>query len=161
MVASPSERSTLSCRVIRSLLIYFKEQYGAARLDKALQSADLPAGIDEAFFDDQERWLDAEVALRLIDTLAEAANDPLFARLAGRRTVARDVLGRLYTVMRAFGSTMLCYSKAAELSHLYNRAGTFSCRALGKRKVEVTYRAAQRESARNACQLRIGQFEAF
>ncbi len=150
----------LSVRVIKSLLVFFRETYGQDRLAAAIAGAQLDP-LEAKSLENDDNWLPFEIGQRLLDALSEASGDPLFPRRAGQTTLSKEGLGFAYSVLKAFGTPGLCYRKTLELAPLYNRAGKFEVHEVGRNRIELSYRSTIPEPNRRFCEHRLGQFESF
>ncbi len=151
----------LSCRPLRAMLLHFRRTYGPATLQRALQEAQLPEGVDLPYLEREDNWLSFEVCARVVDALCDAAADPAFPREAGLAIATPAVLGLAYGLLRAFGTPQLCYQKTFERSHLFNRVGTYKVAKLTRTQLSFSYCSTVREPNRRFCEYRMGSFAAF
>ena len=151
----------LSNRIIKSLLVYFKNQFGEAALRRVIDDAALGSGVDTTYLLDGTSWISFDTGQKIIDILTSASGDAQFPRRAGRITATKEILGTAWTILKAFGSPQLCYRETFDRSRFFNRIGAFDVKQLDSSRVTVTYRSLQPEPNRHFCEYRIGQLESF
>jgi response regulator RpfG family c-di-GMP phosphodiesterase/signal transduction histidine kinase len=151
----------LSNRIMKSLLVHFKNQLGDATLRRVIETSALGPGVDTAYLQDGTSWISFETGQKIIDALTAASGDSQFPRRAGRITATREILGTAWTILKAFGSPQLCYRETFERSRYFNRVGAFDVKRLDRSHLTVTYRSLHPEPNRHFCEYRMGQLESF
>jgi response regulator RpfG family c-di-GMP phosphodiesterase/signal transduction histidine kinase len=151
----------LSNRLMKSLLVHFKNQFGDGALRRVIDEMALGPEVDTAYLLDATSWISFETGQKIIDGLTKASGDSQFPRLAGRIMATREILGTAWTILKAFGSPQLCYRETMDRSRFFNRIGAFDVRKLDSSHLTVTYRSLRPEPNRHFCEYRMGQLESF
>jgi hypothetical protein len=147
--------SDISCRAMKSVLVYFQLEFGRKRLLEVL--AKMPRPVDIKTLEDENSWISFADGQMLMDAFVEGSGDPEFARKAGRLTMSREVLGLLYTFFRAIGSPKMMYPKLVEMapnqtniSAISARGSTRRCPCCGSCRWHALERSNARLKAGNA-----------
>jgi signal transduction histidine kinase len=160
--ASPTEQDTvpeLSVRVVGVVVLYFEKTYGSERLAALWEREQISLSLE--YLHTHSNFVSMRFAERLTRALVDDSGEPDFIRHAMQLTATPDALGFTYHLMKALGTPGLCYRKAVEMSHVFNRVGSFTVEALGNDNMTLSYRSSVPESDRNFCIGRQAQFATF
>jgi signal transduction histidine kinase len=159
---SPLEEDTvpeLSVRVVGVVVLYFEKTYGPDRLRALWEREHVSLPLE--YLHTHSNFVSMRFAERLTRALVADSGDSDFIRYAMQMTATPDALGFTYHLMKALGSPGLCYRKAVEMSHVFNRVGRFSVEVLGDDNMTLSYWSSVPESDRNFCIGRQAQFATF
>jgi signal transduction histidine kinase len=159
---SPLEEDTvpeLSVRVVGVVVLYFEKTYGTDRLRALWEREHVSLPLE--YLHTHSNFVSMRFAERLTRALVADSGDSDFVRHAMQMTATPDALGFTYHLMKALGSPGLCYRKAVEMSHVFNRVGRFSVEVLGNDNMTLSYWSSVPESDRNFCIGRQAQFATF
>ena len=149
----------LSVRVVGVVVLYYEKTFGADRLRALWERERISLPLE--YLHTHSNFVSMRFAERLTRALVEDSGDPDFIRHAMRLTATPDALGFTFHLMKALGTPGLCYRKAVEMSHVFNRVGSFSVEVLGHDHMTLSYRSSVPESDRNFCIGRQAQFATF
>jgi len=159
---SPVEQDTvpeLSVRVVGVVVLYFEKTYGPERLRALWEREQISLSLE--YLHTHSNFVSMRFAERLTRALVSDSGDKDFIRHAMQMMATPDALGFTYHLMKALGSPGLCYRKAVEMSHVFNRVGRFSVEVLGDDNMTLSYWSSVPESDRNFCIGRQAQFATF
>jgi signal transduction histidine kinase len=159
---SPVEQDTvpeLSVRVVGVVVLYYEKTFGAERLRALWEREHISLPLE--YLHTHSNFVSMRFAERLTRSLVEDSADPDFIRHAMQMTATPDALGFTFHLMKALGTPGLCYRKAVEMSHVFNRVGRFSVEVLGDDNMTLSYWSSVPESDRNFCIGRQAQFATF
>jgi signal transduction histidine kinase len=149
----------LSVRVVGVVVLYYERTFGTERLKALWEREQFSLPLE--YLHTHSNFVSMRFAERLTRALAADSDDPEFIRKAMRMTATPDALGFTYHLMKALGTPALCYRKAVEMSHVFNRVGAFSVEVLAEDNMTLSYRSRVPESDRNFCIGRQAQFATF
>ena len=161
----------ISNRILRSLLLYFRESQGPEFVRDIVQEA----GLSLDYVQDTERWVSNTFTERLILAVGRRLHPPLEEvpgkdhpvwqhwHTGGRLNMRRDVIGPVWLVLRALGSPRRLYEEVPRLIARGNR--TTLAELVESTSRSVTLRVAPKEGCppehAGSCWARRGIFEAI
>jgi signal transduction histidine kinase len=158
-VQSPNDAPEVSVRAVATFLLYFRREYGEARLLETWERGQLGLSLD--YVTTMTNFVSLRFVERVIELLIEESGDPALPRKAGLLTASPDALGFLFHIFRTFGTPELCYRKTVELGPTFNRVGTFTIESMDNTRMTLIYKSRLPESTRNLCEGRMAQFAAI
>ena len=139
-VSNPT-KGELSCRAIRSLIVYFSKMHGERQLQAVIDLANLGSEVNLDYLNDENNWISFEVGQRIIDILDENSGDPEFIKKAGLILASKENLGFAFSVIKSFGNPKACYGQQFKTLHLYNRVGEFNILELTNTSISFSYKS--------------------
>lgn len=149
-------RPELSTRIVRSIAVYFEEQYGAAALESLLQDTGLP----REYLKDDANYVSLAYLERLLKCAVTRSGDPRFAFNAGAYTIDPKIIGVAYSLLAEMYSVPSLYKKLVELGPHYNLVGNFKVIEQDSTSVTLLYepKAPEFNDSELVSDLRAGQY---
>jgi signal transduction histidine kinase len=153
---TPDDAPELSVRMVSVLLLYFRREYGEARLNQLWEKYNL--GLSLQYVTTLTNFISFRFLQKLVDTLVAESGDPNFTRKAGRLSATPEAAGFLFHAVRTFGTARAVYLKIVELTPTLNRVAQFTIESLSTNHMVLSYRSRYTESSRHLCEGRMSQF---
>jgi len=135
-VDSAKTRVEMSCRAVKSLLVYFEERYGREELKKFINKTGMPL----EYLEDESNWLTFSYYTSIFDRLAEYAGNPEVLFESGTYAAKIEVFGSLYFVLRVLGNPALSYKNVVNFANTFSKITKFSLLELKRNRAVIKVR---------------------
>gem|GEM_PF-2334686 len=126
----------LNCRVVGSLLSYFKEKYGGNELENFI----LNTGMQLEYLEDEDNWISYDYMVHLLEELVKYTNDPRAPFKAGTNASQKGLWKILRTIYVSFGTIGSAYKLIVSTAPKFNKIGRYDIIELGKNRIKIEAR---------------------
>jgi len=146
-----------SCRLVRPVFTYLRQQHGEQAFTEIAEAAGLPA----AYLLDEHNWMSHEFYKRFLEELVRYTGNPKAPFEAGLCVASPEGYGHLYWLLAAFGKPELIYREVVRQVPKYTKVANYEILELTKNKAVLALKHKPGyEQSELACLDAIGELAA-
>ncbi len=143
-----------SCRLVRPIFIYLKNEFGDAAFETICERAGLPP----SYLMDEHNWMSHRFYKRILEELVEYTGDPRSPYKAGLYAATPEGYGHLYWLLRAFGSPRMIYEQVVRMVPKFTKVARYELVEISNNRVVLELRHNEGyEQSKLACLDAIGE----
>ncbi|MGA1825530.1 MAG: ATP-binding protein [bacterium] len=134
---SPNDtKIELTCRAVKSVLLYFEEKYGRAKLEDFIYDTKM----NLYYIENKNNWISYSYFCRLLAKLVEYTGDPNTPYIVGTYSHRKECFDALANIVRRLGSPGTTYKLIEQFTPRYSKLGEFKISNMQKNNCIMTVR---------------------